>query len=159
MLHHKHPFPTSNTTNRPSARLIALSLLAAVVLISFALTHVPLQGTPLDAANAPREIEIFKTIFHVVAYATMTFLTLLAILPATVDCDDRSLNESARASVVIFAAVCAYAMLDEITQPFCGRRFEVIDVLANLVGCVSGHIAYLIADGLNLRDRLDEMNN
>ena len=107
---------------RLSLRLATAGYAAALVLA----THIPRLevslgvGTPIPADK----------LLHFAAYGVLGFLVGLIAVES-----ERKLTQWLP---LAFAGVVAFALLDEITQPLCGRHMEVFDYVADAVGSVAG---------------------
>ena len=103
-------------------RLLAAGYAAALVVA----THIPRLevslgvGTPIPADK----------LLHFSAYGVLGFLVGLI----AAECEPKP----TRWLPIAFARVASFALLDEITQPLCGRHMEAFDCVADAVGSAVG---------------------
>lgn len=91
----------------------------ATVLI---LTHIPKEVMPSQLQeNSPDKL------YHVVAYGAITFLFILSLknLPSMLS------------ALLVFFALLAISIVDEVTQPFVNREASLTDLTANVIGIVT----------------------
>ncbi len=121
--------------------LAMLVLCGYVVLLSLAL-HVDLRGTPFHASRFPPYLRFADKVFHLVTYGGLTVLVLyVARIRAGSPLAGRKRNMAARQALLALIVIL-WGTLEEITQPYFGRNFDVQDCLANVVGVVMGVAAY-----------------
>ncbi|HVX13388.1 MAG TPA: VanZ family protein [Pirellulales bacterium] len=108
----------------------AIGWLVGFWLLLVSLTHVP---SPFPKVGEP---DHFDKVVHFSLYGTLGLLALHAL---TV----RAANSAAMVRCVgIFAAVTAFGLFDEATQPLTGRDFDWFDWLADGVGVLAGIALY-----------------
>ena len=107
---------------RLSLRLLTAGYAAALVVA----THIPRLdvslgvGTPIPADK----------LLHFAAYGVLGFLVGLT----AAESDPRR----ARWLPIAFVGIAIFALLDEITQPLCGRHMEAFDCVADAIGSAAG---------------------
>ncbi|MDT8304043.1 MAG: VanZ family protein [Sedimentisphaerales bacterium] len=99
-------------------------LVIAVIFTSIIilLTHIPQKVMP------PRLQEYgLDKLYHVFAYGVITFLFIL------------SLKESSSLlyALLLFCAILAIGIIDEVTQPLVNRQASLADLVANIIGVVT----------------------
>jgi hypothetical protein len=103
-------------------RLVTVSYAAALVVV----THTPRLevsfsfGTPIPADK----------LLHFAAYGVLGFL--VGLIAAEYEWT------LSRWLPIAFACVAGFALLDEITQPLCGRHMEALDYVADAFGSAAG---------------------
>ncbi len=98
--------------------LVLAVTFTAIVLI---LTHIPKEVMPSQLQeNSPDKL------YHVVAYGAITFLFILSLknLPSMLS------------ALLVFFALLAIGIVDEVTQPFVNREASLTDLTANVIGIV-----------------------
>lgn len=107
---------------RLSLRLVTAGYAAALVVA----THIPRlevslgRGKPIPADK----------LLHFAAYSVLGFL--VGLIAA------ESEQKRTRWLPITFAGVVGFALLDEITQPLCGRHMEAFDCVADALGSAAG---------------------
>ncbi|MGH7137601.1 MAG: VanZ family protein [Pirellulales bacterium] len=104
--------------------------LAAFLVLIVALTHMPNLGTQrLESGH-------YDKVAHFTLYAVLAALALRTV----------TLGFSSTSAVVrcvgVLAAVAAFGLLDEATQPLTARDFDWFDWLADNIGVVVGIVSY-----------------
>jgi len=98
--------------------LIAAVIFTAIVLL---LTHIPKEVIP------PRLQEnSHDKLHHVVAYGAITFLFILSV----------KVSSTPFLFSLLFFAVLAVGIVDEVTQPLVNRTASLADIVANVIGIV-----------------------
>ncbi len=99
--------------------LVLAVTFTAIVLI---LTHIPKGVMPSQLQeNSPDKL------YHVVAYGAITFLFILSLKS----------SPSMLSSLLVFFALLAIGIVDEITQPLVNREASLTDLAANVIGIVT----------------------
>ena len=99
-------------------------LVLAVTFTAFVLllTHIPKEVMPSQLQeNSPGKL------LHVVAYGAITFLFILSLKS----------SPSMLSSLLVFFALLAIGIVDEITQPLVNREANLTDLAANVIGIVT----------------------
>lgn len=96
---------------------IAILFTAVVIL----LTHIP-----HDVMPERLQVSGLDKIEHIVAYGAITFLFVLSLRA----------RPSLLSAAVLFFAILALGVIDELTQPFVNRTASLADWLANVTGIV-----------------------
>lgn len=154
--------PTSVKLPQTSRRqTIGTAIVVFYMSVTFVLTHVKLKGTILDHSNFPTEFQIVDKLYHFVAYFILMFLILFCFSPTTPTTASRRGGNrgrvgSAKRMLLWSCFIIAYGLFDELTQPFFGRRFEMLDLLANVVGISFAQAAFVAVDVLGIRRQLWE---
>ena len=95
--------------------VIAVAFTAIVLL----LTHIPKEAMP------PRLQEnSYDKLHHVVAYGGITFLFILSV----------KVSSTPLLFSLIFFAILAIGIIDEVTQPLVNRTASLADIVANFFG-------------------------
>ena len=89
-------------------------------------THVPRFGPLRDP---PRHGLPFDKLAHFVGYMALAWLLALAL---------GRICRFWLATALTIVILGAYGVLDELTQPWVGRTADLMDYLADLVGCAAG---------------------
>jgi VanZ family protein len=121
--------PANKPTLSPRYRLAASMVLIVYWLIMFTGTHWPhvsLEGYPSN----------FDKVLHFTGYAGFGFL--IAVWVST----KRPFGR--RDFAAAFAVIFAYAIFDEVTQPYFGRDCEFLDMVADWIGGLSGLGVFLV---------------
>ena len=121
----------SESRPQPGARLRAAvsATLAGYWLVLFIGTHWP----KLNLGSLPQNSD---KALHFLAYGGLGFLIAVWV----------STRREVRAADVgrIFAVVCGYSILDELTQIPVGRSCELLDAVADWAGCLVGLSAFFV---------------
>jgi len=98
--------------------VLALTFTAFILL----LTHIPKEVMP------PRLQEnSHDKLHHVVAYGVITFLFILSL----------KVSSTPFLFSLLFFAILAIGIVDEVTQPLVNRTASLADVMANVIGIVT----------------------
>ncbi|HET6879798.1 MAG TPA: VanZ family protein [Pirellulales bacterium] len=116
--------------SRPATRKRARRWLTGFWLLLVALTHFP---NPYPHRSEPQH---FDKVVHFSLYAALAVLALRSLTLAA-----RWASPIARCTG-IFAAVVAFGLFDEATQPITGRDFDWFDWLADGLGALAGVACY-----------------
>jgi len=111
--------------------------------------HIPISEEVAEEADLPLNSD--KTI-HVVLYAGFGLL-LSGTLETYGRRRARTMPTAAQAALLL-AVVSVYGYLDEFTQPWTGRRYDLADFAADVVGAVVGIAIYQLLRALGLFRRL-----
>ena len=95
----------------------------AIVLI---LTHIPQEFMELIPSQLQGGESGLDKLYHVAAYGVITFLFIFSL---------KSLL-SQLSSLLVFFALLAVGMADEVTQPLVNRQASLTDFVANAIGIV-----------------------
>ncbi len=99
--------------------LVLAVTFTAIVLI---LTHIQKEVMPSQLQeNSPDKL------LHVVAYGAITFLFILSLKS----------SPSMLSSLLVFFALLAIGIVDEVTQPLVNREASLTDLAANVIGIVT----------------------
>ena len=99
--------------------LVLAVTFATIVLI---LTHIPKEVMPSQLQENNHD-----KLHHVVAYGAITFLFILSLKS----------SPSMLSTLLVFFALLAIGIVDEITQPLVNREASLTDVAANVIGIVT----------------------
>ena len=95
--------------------VLALTFTAFILL----LTHIPKEAMP------PRLQEnSYDKLHHVVAYGAITFLFILSL----------KVSSTPFLFSLLFFAILAIGIVDEVTQPLVNRTASLADIVANFIG-------------------------
>ena len=98
--------------------VIAVTFTATVLI----LTHIPKEVMPSQLQeNSPDKL------YHVVAYGAITVLFILSLKN----------SPSMLLALLVFFALLAISIFDEVTQPFVNREASFADIIANVIGIVT----------------------
>ncbi len=98
--------------------VLAVTFTALVLL----LTHIPKEVMPSQLQeNSPDKLH------NVVAYGAITFLFILSLKS----------SPSMLSTLLVFFALLAIGIVDEITQPLVNREASLTDLAANVIGIVT----------------------
>jgi VanZ family protein len=111
--------------------------------------HLPISQQVEDKFGLPPNSD--KKI-HVVLYAGFGLL-LSGTLDAYGRLRGRAMPLVAQAAVVLIIA-SVYGYLDELTQPWTGRRYDIRDLIADVIGAAAGIALYLLLRSIGLFRRL-----
>lgn len=99
--------------------LVIAVVFTAIVLL---LTHIPKEAMP------PRLQEnSHDKLHHVVAYGGITFLFILSV----------KVSSTPLLFSLLFFAILAIGIVDEVTQPLVNRTASLADIVANFIGIVT----------------------
>lgn len=124
--------PFNQSRHRP--RLASILLLAFIPL-QLAAMHWPLPELP---AGIPT---IWDKVPHFVFYAVFASLLVWYIVPQRRAQGRSNAEGLARRLVMAFICVAAYAWIDELTQPWTGRTFDIYDWLTDILGAATVLVA------------------
>ena len=97
--------------------VLAVTFTALVLLLA----HIPKEVMPSQLQeNSPDKLH------HVVAYGAITFLFILSLKS----------SPSMLSTLLVFFALLAIGIVDEITQPLVNREASFADIVANVIGIV-----------------------
>jgi len=99
--------------------LVLAVTFTAIVLI---LTHIPQESIPSQLLEGGLD-----KLYHVVAYGAITFLFILSLKS----------SPSVLSSLLLFFAILAIGMADEVTQPFVNRQASYADLAADAISIVT----------------------
>lgn len=143
--------PRTLISNRTKGKV----LLFVYMTSTFILTHIKLKGTLLDHHNFPSDFQIVDKLYHFVAYFGLTFLVLFCLTKHPKKKPNAVVRvESARTMMMWCFFIVLYGLIDELTQPYFGRRFELLDLLANIVGISFAQAAFVMSEATGVRRRL-----
>ena len=118
---------------------------------TFILTHMSLKGTMLDHENFPSQFQIVDKIYHFCSYFVLAFLVLSFFTIPSTDKKQAVRVRSAKQKALWCAIIVIYGIFDELTQPYFGRRLEVLDLLANCVGISFAQVLFVVFEASGLR--------
>ena len=98
--------------------VLAVTFTALVLL----LTHIPKEVMPSQLQENSHD-----KLHHVVAYGAITFLFILSLKS----------SPSMLSTLLVFFALLAIGIVDEITQPLVNREASLTDLAANVIGIVT----------------------
>jgi len=98
--------------------VLAVTFTALVLL----LTHIPKEVMPSQLQENSHD-----KLHHVVAYGAITFLFILSLKS----------SPSMLSTLLVFFALLAIGIVDEITQPLVNREASFADIVANVIGIVT----------------------
>ena len=105
--------------------VIAVAFTAIILL----LTHIPKEAIP------PRLQENSHDKFHhVVAYGAITFLFILSV----------KVSSTPLLFSLLFFAILAIGIVDEVTQPLVNRTASFTDLVANVIGIATGLLFFVV---------------
>lgn len=115
------------------ARILVTTLFIGYLISMFVSTHLP------TATVAPTVDVIGDKRVHLLSFAVLSFLCVLTLWMW------RKTLSAPQLLCWGIAAVTAYAIFDETTQPLFGRNFEWMDLFADVYGLCLGGSSALIA--------------
>jgi len=98
--------------------VLAVTFTALVLLI----THIPKEVMPSQLQENSHD-----KLHHVVVYGAITFLFILSLKS----------SPSMLSTLLVFFALLAIGIVDEITQPLVNREASLTDLAANVIGIVT----------------------
>ncbi len=117
-----------------------MAVLGSYLAATFSLTHINLSGTVLDQSSYPAEFSMIDKLFHFGAYCGTTLLLMWCLRSGRLGglvTDSRNLFLAT--AITLTLVVLAYGAFDELTQPYFGRRCDIFDWFANLIGVLTAH--------------------
>ncbi|MHC4337613.1 MAG: VanZ family protein [Planctomycetota bacterium] len=93
----------------------------------FVLGHIPIPGLVYKAGVSDKSL-------HLLAYLVLVFLLWFAMNP------DRKVNWRRGTVWRVLLVVVLYGLVDELLQPWVGRTYDTVDLLANVTGTLGGLI-------------------
>jgi VanZ family protein len=121
----------------------------------FGYTCLLLWGTHTPSEPLPSFFSTQDKLIHVGAYAVLAFLVFLTAI--TRDWFSTSVAVSAVGpALIVILATGTFGAVDELTQSFVGRRVDILDWVADLVGGIAGAtvFAWLVGRKWNLIARI-----
>ena len=100
-------------------RLVLAVTFTAIVLL---FTHIPQEFMPSQLQKSGLD-----KLYHVVAYGIITFLFIFSLKS----------SPSLLSSLLIFFAILAIGIVDEVTQPLMSRQASLADLAADAIGIVT----------------------
>lgn len=107
-------------------RLVIAVAFTAVVLL---LTHIPKEAMPLRLQENSHD-----KLHHVVAYGAMTFLFILSL----------KISSTPFLFFLLFFAILAIGIVDEVTQPLVNRTASLADIVANFIGIATALLLSIV---------------
>ena len=98
--------------------------------IVLALTHIPQEYMPSQLQKSGLD-----KLQHIVAYGTITFLFIFALKS----------SPSLLPALLVFFAILAIGIVDEVTQPIVGRQASLADLAADVIGIAAGLLLSVVA--------------
>lgn len=139
-------------------RAVGLTFLLTYIILIFFLTHVNLSGTVLDYRNLPSKLQVLDKAYHLVSYTMLSFLILFTCMRAPQrHGSPNSRRLSARRLLVLSFFMIGYACFDEFSQPYFNRNFEVLDLLANMIGIATGQLLFAASVTSGWRRKFDRL--
>jgi VanZ family protein len=111
--------------------------------------HIPISEETEEEVGLPPNSD--KTI-HVVIYSGFGLL-MCGLLEARAANRGRPMSSASHAVCVLLMAT-AYGYVDEVTQPFTGRNYDLRDFYADIIGTAFGIAAYYLLRAIGLFRRL-----
>lgn len=153
---HSDQLLRSETLLRPVARLleptwVRITVVSVYTSMLFCLTHANLKGTLLDQAEYPDHFSMLDKVFHFGSYAVLTYLLLSLFGGRRSFVRDRSWQHSFGSLALSYAIlwsllIFCYGAMDELTQPYFGRRCDIFDWIADVVGVLMANAVYFRRD-------------
>lgn len=114
------------------------------LMLLITLTHLPLDYVVTDTIQRQTRIYWMDKVVHGILYTGLTTLLFLCVKP--VEYDDRTgdLIILPGQIFILSVNVVLLAVLDEVTQPFFGRSFEVLDLAADIAAIFPGASVFLM---------------
>ncbi len=127
-----------------SARNLLYCMTAFYALTLITLTHLPLEYVMTEELQQQSRIYWMDKIVHVVLYSGFTTLLFLCINPVEYDEITGDLVILPGQILILSLQVVLLALLDELTQPYFGRTFEVLDFAADFAAIFPGASLFLV---------------
>ena len=105
--------------------VLAVTFTALVLL----LTHIPKEVMPSQLQENSHD-----KLHHVVAYGAITFLFILSLKS----------SPSMLSTLLIFFALLAISIVDEVTQPLMNREASLADIVANVIGIIMVLLFFMV---------------
>lgn len=106
---------------------VTIILLVLYWLSFFILAHIPVPGLVREAGVSDKGL-------HFLAYLILVFLLWFAVSP------DQKVGWRKAVVWWVFIVLTGYGAVDELLQGFTGRNCDVMDIIANLAGMLTGLI-------------------
>ena len=127
---------------------------AVYALALFAATHISLgQMKEHEFYVAQKEYYIDKAV-QFLAYGLFTVLVGLAFVPVSDDPSETVKDLHGQRMFRVGLAVGLFGLLDEGTQPYFGRNFELADCAANVMGIAFGLVGFIVLN--EIRSHLED---
>jgi VanZ family protein len=110
--------------------VFAVTFTATVIV----LTHIPQEFMPSKLQKSGLD-----KLQHVVAYGIITFLFILALKS----------SPSLLSALLVFFAILAFGIVDEVTQPIVGRQASLADLAADVSGIAAGLLLSVVGKRRN----------
>jgi hypothetical protein len=110
----------------------------------FSATHIALGHEEHPALYAAQKEYYLDKAIQFLAYSVFTVIVGLAFVPMPDDPSETLSDLTADRLIRVAMAVGLFAILDEGTQPFFGRNFEIADCIANIMGIAIGLVGFLL---------------
>jgi VanZ family protein len=107
--------------------LVLAVTFTSIVLV---LTHIPQEFMPSQLQKSGLD-----KLQHVVAYGIITFLLIFALKS----------SPPLFSALLVFFAILAIGIVDEVTQPIVGRQASIIDLAADAIGIAGGLLLSAVA--------------
>ncbi len=104
--------------------LVLVVTFTAIVIL---LTHIPQELMELMPPQLQVQESSLDKLQHVVAYGVITLLFILSLKS----------SPSILSSLLVFFALLAIGIVDEVTQPLVNREASLTDLAANVIGIVT----------------------
>ena len=107
-----------------------LVLAVTFTTIVLLLTHIPKEVMPSQLQESSHD-----KLHHVVAYGAITFLFILALKS----------SPSLLSALLVFFAILAIGIVDEVTQPIVGRQASLADLATDVSGIAAGLLLSVVS--------------
>lgn len=138
----------SSSALRRAVRGVEWAAVVIYILFIFTLTHMPLDGVKSTEWMGHGLMFWLNKVLQCGLYAGLAALLGCAMFPLSRDPVKTIENISGLRVMIFLALVAGIAIFDELTQPFFGRKYELMDVIANIGGVIPGFCLFLVLNEL-----------
>lgn len=128
----------------PSIRRLLYSLTGFYLLLLITLTHLPLDYVITETLQQQTRVYWMDKVVHCIMYTGLTTLFFLCMKPVEYDERTGDLVILPGQIIMLSIHVMLFAVLDEVTQPFVGRSFELLDLAADFAAIFPGACVFLM---------------
>lgn len=138
----------SSSALRRAVRGVEWAAVVIYILFIFTLTHMPIDGAKGTEWMTHGLMFWINKVLQCGLYAGLAALLGCAMFPLSRDPVKTIENISGVRVTIYLMMMATIAIVDEFTQPYFGRKYELMDVVANIGGVIPGFCLFLVLNEL-----------
>ena len=138
----------SSSSLRRAVRGVEWAAVGIYILFIFTLTHMPIDGAKSSEWMGHGLMFWINKVLQCGLYAGLAALLGCAMFPLSRDPVKTIENISGVRVTIYLMLMVTIAIVDEFTQPLFGRKYELMDVIANIGGVIPGFCLFLVLNEL-----------